>query len=578
MRSRLPTGAAARVPCFTTRLRRRTGCLLSLMSAALLASCGTGITDNSAPSGGGGTTSLLAPGEVVDARPAPAGRFARLTHTQWANSVRDLLALTTTGRLLESFPADARSAGFLFDNHELSLQIDQVLSNAYASAAETLAAQVTGNSQALARLLPPVSSDERERARAFIVSFGERTFRRPLEPAEVDMFLRLYDRGTTSYDDVSGFTAGIRLLIEALLQSPHFLYRVEGSTRAVGATIPLSDWELGQRLSYLFTNSTPDDELLEAARAGRLSTPAEVRSEALRLLSTPAARPALVGFHDQLLEFEKFETISPSPRFYPNISASFAEDVVTSSRLLIEDLVVARAGTFGDLMTTTEAFVNAELAEVYGISGTFGDEFVKVELPAAERRGIFNQIGFLAANSTSVHPDPIHRGVFIATRVLCIGIAAPPDGVPPLPPITQGTNRQVVANHTESTPVCSACHSNLINPFGFPFENYDATGAYRTTDNGAPVDASSAPLIDGERVSVDNSVELAEALSESRDAHECFASHLVEYAFGRPSSRADDELVESLTEASMNGTPIIELLIRIAESPAFMTRSTEELP
>lgn len=550
--------------------------VLSLMASATFWSCATGITDNSAPERGPGDSPARV--DVVDAQPAPSGRFARLTHSQWENSVRDLLSLPGSSGLVDSFPADARTAGFLFDNHELSLEIDQVLSNAYASAAEALARDVTSNPQALARLLPPASSNERERARAFISLFGERTFRRPLEAAEVDQFLRLYDQGTTSYDDATGFTAGVRLLIEAFLQSPHFLYRVEGSTRAVGATIPLSDWEVGQRLSYLLTNSTPDDELLDAARAGRLSAPAEVRDQARRLLSKPAARPAVVGFHGQLLDFEKFESIKPSPRFYPNVSASFADDVVTSSRLFIEDLVVTQAGTFSELMTTTEAYVNAELAEVYGLQGSFGDDFVKVDLPEAERRGIFNQIGFLAANSTSVNPDPIHRGVFIATRVLCLGIAAPPDGVPPLPPITQGTNRQVVANHTESSPVCGACHSTLINPFGFPFESYDATGAYRTTDNGAPVDASSAPWIDGERVNVRNSVELAEALSESRAAHECFVAHLVEYAFGRPRARLDQALIDSLTDASMDGTPILELLVRIAESPAFMTRSTEELP
>src|SRR5690606_27160072 len=154
-------------------------------------------------------------------------------------------------------------------------------------------------------------------------------------------------------------------------------------------------------------------------------------------------------------------------------------------------------------------------------------------LPADERRGIFNQVGFLAANSTSANPDPIHRGVFIASRVLCLNIAAPPDGVPPLPPITGGTNREVVANHTESSPVCQACHAQLIKPLGSTFENDDAAGAYRTPDNGEAVDASAEPMIDGERRSVQNPVELAEALAESRQAHECFASHLVEYAFGR---------------------------------------------
>lgn len=513
-----------------------------------------------------------------DAQPVPAGRFARLTHTQWENSVRDLLLLDAPSGLSSTFPSDARSAGFLFDNHEVALETDQVLSQAYASAAETLAARLVTDARRLARLVPAGSNSERERARNFVASFGERAFRRPLEPVEVERWLELYDAGVNLYDDATGFNAGIRVLIEAFLQSPNFLYRVEGSTLPVGASIPLSDWEVGQRLSYLLVNSTPDDELLATARAGGLSTPEDVRGQARRLLRSPAARPAIVGFHDQLLEFEKFDGIAPSPIFYPGLPLSFAEDVLASGRAFIEDLAFSEFGSFADLMTSPSAFVNAELAEVYGVQGNFGASLVKVALPADERRGFLNQVGFLAANSTSVNPDPIHRGVFIAKRVLCLQIAAPPDGVPPLPPITQGTNREVVKNHTETNGVCQGCHQNLINPFGFPFENYDASGAYRTRDNGFPVDASASPIIDGEPVEVANSVELAEALAKSRQAHECFASHLVEYAFGRPRTRLDQGLIDDLTTASLDGAAIVQLLIDITSSPAFMTRSTEELP
>jgi hypothetical protein len=519
-----------------------------------------------------------APSAALQSQPAPSGRFARLTHTQWENSVRDLLQLGSASQLSETFPSDARTAGFLFDNHEISLEVDQVLAGAYGSAAESLAARVTGDASALARLLPPDTGSERERARAFISTFGERAFRRPLEPSEVEAFAGLFELGKDSYDDATGFTAGIRMLIEGFLRSPFFLYRVESSTEASGATIPLSGYEVAQRLSFLFTNSIPDTALLEAARSGQLTRPSEVRRQALRLLAAPSARRAIGGFHEQLLDFEKFEGINPSPRAYPGLSDSFADDVITSTHLFIEDLVVAESGNFEALMTSNRAFVNDELARVYGVSGNFGSSFVKVSLPEDERRGIFNQIGFLAANATSVNPDPIHRGVFIATRVLCLGIAAPPDGVPPLPPIVNGTNREIVENHTQSSPVCQACHASLINPFGFPFENYDASGAYRTTDNGEPVDASSAPVIDGEPLAVENSVELAEALGRSRQAHECFSSHLVEYAFGREKERVDDPLIDALTDASLSGAPILELLVRIAESPAFLSRSVEELP
>jgi len=367
-------------------------------------------------------------------------------------------------------------------------------------------------------------------------------------------------------------------LIEAFLRSPLFLYRVESSTKAVGATIPLTGYELAQRLSFLLANSIPDDGLLAAARTGHLASPTDVRREALRLLATPSAHSAVVGFHDQLLDFEKFENIKPSPKVYPNLSESFAQSVLTSSRMFIDDLVLAQSGNFQALMTSNQAFVNRDLAPVYGITGNFGADFVKVSLPENQRRGIFNQLGFLAANATSTNPDPIHRGVFIATRVLCIGIAAPPDGVPPLPPIQNGTNREIVANHTESSAVCKACHGTIINPLGFTFENYDAAGAYRTLDHGEPVDAHTTPNLDGQQREIGNSVELAEALGQSRQAHECFSSHLVEYAFGRKREPVDDPLVSALTDASLEGAPIVELLARIVESPAFLTRSTEELP
>jgi hypothetical protein len=572
MRLRVP----ARSKRAAAQCRSRAGLLLAPLLAAN--ACTGVVTGDEAEARGSRDSEATAPPENTAAVLVPSGRFARLTHTQWENSVRDLLRLDSVSGLSETFPADARTAGFLFDNHELSLEVDQVLSGAYASAAEALAQRVAGDPTALERLLPPDTGNERERARAFVEIFGERAFRRALERDEVETFAGLFELGRNAYDDSSGFVAGVRISLEAFLRSPFFLYRVEASTEPSGASIPLSDYEVAQRLSYVFLNSMPDDALLEAARQGKLREPGEVRVQALRLISRASARAAVLGFVGQLFDFEKYEAISPSQSFYPDVTDDFAEDVLTSSRLFIEDLVVAQAGTFQALMTSNQAFVNDALARVYGVSGDFGADFVKVRLPEDERRGIFNQLGFLAANSTSVNPDPIHRGVFIATRVLCLGIAAPPDGVPPLPPIENGTNREIVANHTESSPVCRACHAQLINPLGFPFENYDASGAYRTTDNGEPVDASSAPFIDGAPLPVENAVELAEALGQSPQAHECFASHLLEYTFGRTSKRPDDALVTSLTEASLGGAPILELLVRIAQSPAFMTRSTEELP
>src|SRR4051812_1259431 len=189
-------------------------CVWLLFASLAASACASGITTGEATARQreGGVPDSVEVAPTLDA-PAPSTRFARLTHTQWENSVRDLLRLDTISGLSTTFPADARTAGFLFDNHALSLEVDQVLSSAYASAAESLAARVTADAATLARLLPPDTGDEVERARAFIESFGERAFRRPLEPGEVQTFTSLFQLGRNAYDDTSGFGAGVRLLL-----------------------------------------------------------------------------------------------------------------------------------------------------------------------------------------------------------------------------------------------------------------------------------------------------------------------------------------------------------------------------
>jgi hypothetical protein len=162
--------------------------------------------------------------------------------------------------------------------------------------------------------------------------------------------------------------------------------------------------------------------------------------------------------------------------------------------------------------------------------------------------------------------------------MLCRTISAPPDNVTPLPPTGEGTNRQVVEDHTESQEGCAGCHTRLINPYGFVFESYDAIGAYRTMDNGLPVDASAAPIIDAAEVEVGGALEFVDALADSREAHECFVRHLLEYARGRQHTDADRGMIDALRRASLEDQPIKELILTIAGSESFTKRSKEELP
>jgi hypothetical protein len=557
--------------------------LTSILAGALLVACGNPSLE---PVGNGGTSGGASSGGTAGSdvtaepiTPSPRGRVARLSHAQWENSVRDLLRLDDDSGLSSDFPVQAHAAGYLFDNPAEKLQVDQVLASTYTSAAATLAESVTADGAQLARILPESGADETERARTFIQDFGARAFRRPLAADEVTGYLELFESGRDSYADVTGFVAGIRLLLETFLQSPHFLYRLETSTEQQEQWVALSGWEMAQRLSYLLTNSMPDAELFLAAAEGRLADRVEIRRHAERLLETPSARRAFGHFQDQLWALDAYTRVAPSPELFPNTTAQLGPSALAAARLFLEDLVFDQQQGFTELLSTTRAFADAELASVYGLEGVFGPELVAVQLPASERRGLLTQVGFLAANSTSINPDPIHRGVFVAKQVLCRQISAPPDDVTPLPPSGLGTNRQIVEEHTQTQSSCKGCHERLINPYGFVFENYDATGAFRVLDRGLPVDASASPILDGAEVAVENAVEFAESLSESREAHACFARHLLEYAQGMTAADADQPLIELLARASREQrTSIRDLVLALVTSDSFILRNPEQLP
>jgi hypothetical protein len=518
-------------------------------------------------------------GVVGAESPAPSTRFFRLTHMQWENTVRDLFFLPEPTGLSDTFPADPKASGYLFDNNGLSLQVDQALWGGYQRAASDAAELATADPQILMMILPPDAGDDTARAEQFIREFGKRAYRRPLSDAEVTAFTSQWANAATLYSDEEPFNSGVRFVIETMLQSPHFLYRVETSEEEIGGVIPLSGWEVAQRMSYLLWNTMPDDPLFDAAETGALDNAEGVREEGIRMLDDPRAREVVRHFHEQLFDVDKFDSIAPAPAFFPDAPEGLGQYAQTEFRMFVQDIVLDRNGTVRDLFTSTETFVNADLATIYGVSGNFGPEFVLAQLDPQQRRGILTQIGFLAHNATSVNPDPIHRGVFVAKRLTCLAIAAPPDNVPPVPDFEGKTNRQAVEEHTQAEgSTCVACHGSIINPYGFPFEVYDAMGAWRTEDNDMPVDASSEVAIGSEIVAVDNAIDLAEALAASSALHECYLRHWIAYANGRPNVADDTELVQRLGELSLADASVRDVLLELVTSKPFLSRAVEELP
>ncbi|MEX1365542.1 MAG: DUF1592 domain-containing protein, partial [Nannocystaceae bacterium] len=319
--------------------------------------------------------------------------------------------------------------------------------------------------------------------------------------------------------------------------------------------------------------------LLAVAEAGQLGDPAVVEEQTRRMLESPKAEQVVERFHHQLLHVDKFTQAAPSAAFYPDAPEDLGQLAVQEHDLFLRHAIFDNDGSWRDLLTSTETFVNDDLARIYGLSGDFGDEFTRVDLPANERRGIFTQVGFLVANATSVHPDPIHRGAYLARTIACHTIAAPPDDITPVPaPDESATNRETVAAHTEAPgSTCMGCHTPLINPFGFPFEGYDSTGAFRTMDNGRPVDAKANVILGDGAVPVEDALDLAEAMAEDSQVHQCYMEHWMEFAMGRPYDEMDAPLVERLSAESLDDVGIKDLLVEFTKSRPFLTRAMQEM-
>jgi hypothetical protein len=524
--------------------------------------------------------------------PAPSTRLFRLTRVQWENTVRDLLRLDATTGFSSELAEDALPAGFLFDNPGGALSIDSTQWAAFGRASALAAEFVTVDDARRARILPAVTggaAEETAAARAFIEDIGLRAHRRPLSTAEVDRYLAIYESGRTLYDGVPAHTAGARLVLEAMLQSPLFLYRVEASIEAAplddteaGAqidVIPLDGFERASRLSYALWNTMPDDDLFIEAADGTLDDPAGVESAVTRMLDDERAAVAVQHFFAQLLEMEKLEGIAPSAQLFPDVPVDLAGLARAEAELFLAH-VFTTSGGVNELLTSSTTFANRDLARIYGYSDeeadALGDELAQVELDPSTRKGIFTHVAFLAQNATS--PDPIHRGVFLARHMACIPISAPPNDIPPLPPPQDfETNRERVERHTEQEgSICADCHQYTINPFGFPFEMYDAVGAVRATDSGLPIDTATEVALD-DFVPVADAVELMDAMAASKVVHDCTAQHWLEFSMGRAKSAEDAPLIARLGNGSLDGRSMKQLLTALVTSPAFLSRSVVEL-
>lgn len=545
-----------------------------LASLAAPAACTATISDTGSDGpppggltpGGAGSPGSLPSGTAgkLDLRGSPAYyRVVRLTNEQWTNSVQGVLALAAPPTNAESFQS-AVSGTTDFTNNELVLDVSSRAWSDYAAAAEQVARDATSDAATLSRLYAGTD------APGFISALGRRAYRRPLTTAEAAAYQKLFDLGAAMTGAETAFAKGARVVIETMLQSPHFLYRTE--LGAAGA--PLSGYELAAKLSLWLRDATPDDTLLDAVAAGQLDTPTGAAAVARQLLDAPAAKAVMRRFHGQFLHFDRFANLSKVgvASYEPAINSELAE-----ASYLFFDRIFAQGLGVKDVFLSTTGFVGPRMAKLYqGGAPAPASGFAELDL-SGDRIGFFTQLPFLMLHSHNEDPDPIHRGVSISLDVLCAPLGPPAAEIPPLPTPKPGqTNRMRVDEHTKACG--AACHNNMINPLGFAFENFDGMGQYRTTElNGAevlPVDASgSFDFVDGTKTYRD-AAELMNVLATDPQTHLCYAKKLASYGLQRDVIEADGALLSKLSEISASSQGSLKSVIEsLVTQDAFRLRA-----
>ncbi len=491
----------------------------------------------------------------------------RLSREQYDNTVRDLLAGPVS--VTSDFEVDERIGGY---ESNAVIPVSPTSVARYRDAAEVLAANAVAH---LSTLLPcdPVTMGEEPCARAFIDGFGRRAYRRPLTTTEVAALLGLYSSRRAGSD----FSAALGLVISAILQSPHFLYRVElAEGAAPGSVVPLNGPELATRLAYFYWQSTPDEALLSVALGGELDTATGVEMHAKRLAADSRAAAGARSFVRQWLGFDSLLTLDKNTERFPDFTDEVRRSMLEESLRFADSVFRGPERTLAALFGGAFTFVDAPLATFYGLTPP-AEPFGRVDLTGQNRGGLLSLGAFLTVTSHPSEASPILRGKLIRQNLLCEQLQPPPPGLDIRPPPRDPnvSTKEWLAQH-RAEPACSGCHQ-LMDPIGFIFQHYDAVGRYTELDGNLPVDASGEVITGGDAAGSFNGVaELSHAFAQSSQVRACLADQLVRYAIGRPGAEEDAcSIAHARSKLESDGLDLSALLLGIVTSDAFRFRKVE---
>ena len=408
-----------------------------------------------------------------------------------------------------------------------------------------------------------------------VTRLGTRAYRRPLTARDRDGLLRFYREGAR----VGGWDEGIRLALQAMLASPHFVFRFESvpAQAVVGKDYTISDGELATRLSFFLWGSIPDDELLRLAHQRVLSKPAVLEAQVTRMLEDPRAEALSSRFAAQWLRLQDLQLVRPDAFWYPDYDQQLADAMHTETELLFGD-IVKRDRSVLDLFTADYTFVNERLAAHYGIPNVSGPEFRRVTYPDSSRRGLLGHGSILVQTSLANRTSPVLRGKWVMEVLIGMPPPPPPPGVPDLEETADSKNGRPLTTRERmeihrANPTCRTCHQ-YMDPIGLALDNFDVTGKWRWRENGMPLDTKGT-MYDGVAITSPNDLRRS-LLSRPIPLVRAFTENLMAYAVGRRVEDYDQPAIRSIvTAAEKDGYKMSAFIKGVVKSPAFRSRRVE---
>jgi len=511
------------------------------------------------------------PGSALRSQPV-----YRLANYEYLNTVSDLLKIQASVQLDPDASSDGgfRIGGPAGDNTV----------STYHSAAIVLAAQALTTlgtvEPCFTTAMTGAAAAQTTCANTIVTDLATKATRHAIDPAQITGLTGVYTTIAAKY----GFKVGIQAVLEAILQSPYFLYHLELEEQALGAgKQAVTNYSMANRLSYLLWGSMPDPTLMTEAAGARLTTSAQVLAQANRMLADPRTVSGMRNFYEQWLRLLDLPTSKvKNPVTNQDYAALYTQGVESSLRASFDAQVDAALWGTGDsvkaLLTGTDAYVDANIAPIFGVAGVTSATLQKVTVNPLQRAGIMTHPAIMATFATETSSHPIKRGVFFWDKLLCQPLPNPPPNVPPFVAPAPGQSlRKDFETMTADATTCQPCHKR-INPLGFLFEHYDSIGRYRTVDdNGQPVDSATTlvgtgdPMLD---VANADAVQFAARLgADDSSVATCMVNQLYRFAMHRREAAGDVSALATLTSTfNTSGRNMKTLLSAVTQSEAFLYR------